>query len=79
MGGGVWTASAYKDYAVKRGMFISADGTLNIGSNQSHFINRSLNEDLNPHTLYMLLRRMLVELLFLLPLLLLFWSWLDFS
>ena len=27
----------------------------------------------------MLLRRMLVELLFLLPLLLLFWSWLDFS
>ena len=32
-----------------------------------------------PHTLHMLLRRMLVELLFLLPLLLLFWSWLDFS
>ena len=51
MGSGVWTACAYKDYATKRGMSISADGTLNIGSNQSHFINRSLNEDLNPQNI----------------------------
>ena len=51
MGSGVWTASAYKDYATKRGMSISADGTLNIDSNQSHFTNRSLSEDLNPRNI----------------------------
>ena len=51
MGSGVWTASAYKDYATKRGMSSSADGTLNIDSNQSHFTNRSLSEDLNPRNI----------------------------
>lgn len=51
MGSGTWTALAYRDYATKRGTSISADGTLNIDSNQSHFINRSLNEDLNPQNI----------------------------
>ena len=51
MGSGVWTASAYKDYATKRGISISEDGTLNIDSNQSHFTNRSLSEDLNPRNI----------------------------
>ena len=51
MGGGVWTTCAYRDYAVKRGASISADGTLNIDSNQSHFTNRSLNEDLAPRNI----------------------------
>lgn len=51
MGSGTWTALAYRDYTTKRGTSISADGTLNIDSNQSHFINRSLNEDLNPQNI----------------------------
>lgn len=51
MGSGTWTALAYRDYATKRGTSISADGTLNIDSNQSHFINRLLNEDLNPQNI----------------------------
>ena len=51
MGSGVWTVSAYENYAAKRGMSISADGTLNIDSNQSHFTNRSLSEDLNPRNI----------------------------
>lgn len=51
MGSGVWTASAYRDYATKRGMSISVDGVLNIDSNQSHFTNRSLSEDLNPQNI----------------------------
>lgn len=46
MGGGSWEASAFCNYSVSKGRVVNLDGT---ASCQNMFIQKNLNEDLNPY------------------------------